>query len=232
MPKTPKVTRRTLLKGSAAAARAALVAKAGLGSAQPTEAAATAMGPSTKVMPYALPTASNVETVSLLTVGEAAGKCYRLVGIPDGRGAFANDSETFTLLANHELVNTVGITHSHGSKGSFVSQWIVDRKTMRVPEGMDQAAGPQEVYLWDIAGKSTTLAQQPGTATARATCPRSARCRTAAVAPPTASTSTARIHPTAWARIVTGVYAGQVGSCLRWAAWPSRTSSPTLAAAA
>ena len=58
-------------------------------------------------MPYVLPTASNVELTSrILTVGESAGNGYRMVGIPDGLGAFANDSETFTLLMNHELANT------------------------------------------------------------------------------------------------------------------------------
>ena len=142
MPKTPKVTRRTVLKGSAAAAGAALVAKSRPGPrSQTAEAAAAQMGPSTKTMPYVLPTASNVELTSVITVGESAGNGYRMVGIPDGLGAFANDSETFTLLMNHELVSTAGITRSHGSKGAFVSQWLVDRKTLRVLEGMDHAAG-------------------------------------------------------------------------------------------
>jgi hypothetical protein len=33
---------------------------------------------------------------------------YRMVGIPDGLGAFDNGDRTFTLLMNHELGSTLG----------------------------------------------------------------------------------------------------------------------------
>lgn len=212
MPKTPKFTRRTVLKGSAAAAGAALVARAGLGVAETTEAAAVQMGPSTKTAPYVLPTASNVELTSILTVGEAAGNGYRMVGIPDGLGAFNNDSETFTLLMNHELVSTAGIVRSHGSKGSFVSQWTIDRKTLRVLDGMDHAAGPQEVYVWDVPGKKYNV----GPVTLNRHCSGDLPAVSALYYDNKGTTDRIYLNGEedssgrAWARIVTGAYAGQL----------------------
>src|SRR5262249_33226115 len=74
-------------------------------------AAAQIIGPSTTTTPYLVPNASlapgDVVTVSLLTTGDSVGG-YRLVGIPDGLGAFAN-AGGITLLANHELGQTQGI---------------------------------------------------------------------------------------------------------------------------
>jgi hypothetical protein len=212
MSKTPQFIRRTVLKGSAAAAGAALVAKAGLGTTGTTEAAATQMGPSTKTAPYVLPTASNVELTSVITVGESAGNDYRMVGIPDGLGAFANDSETFTLLMNHELVSTVGITRSHGSKGAFVSQWTIDRKTLRVLEGVDHAAGPQEVYVWDVPGKKYSV----GPVTLNRHC--SGDLPAVSALWYNGKGTTDRIYLNGeedssgrgWARIVTGAFAGQL----------------------
>lgn len=56
-----------------------------------------------------------------------AGQNYRMVGIPDGLGAFSNGDGTFTLLMNHELNNAAGIvrTNGTGTNGSFVSRWVI-----------------------------------------------------------------------------------------------------------
>lgn len=62
--------------------------------------------------------------MSDVQVGDSAANGYRLVGIPDGLGAFDNGDGTITLLVNHELGSTKGVVRSHGSKGAFVSKWI------------------------------------------------------------------------------------------------------------
>jgi hypothetical protein len=80
-----------------------------------------------------------VATQALLTVGDSIGG-YRMVGIPDGLGAFDNGDGTFTLLMNHELGNTAGITRAHGSVGAFVSEWVVDKTTLQVQRPRPDAA--------------------------------------------------------------------------------------------
>lgn len=47
-----------------------------------------------------LPALPVVKTESILSVGDSVGG-YRMVGIPDGLGAFDNGDNTFTLLMNH-----------------------------------------------------------------------------------------------------------------------------------
>ena len=69
-----------------------------------------------------------------------------MVGIPDGMGAFDNGDGTFTVLTNHELGNTQGIVRDHGSRGAFVSRWIIDKATLAVLEGDDQI---KSLRLWD-----------------------------------------------------------------------------------
>src|SRR5262249_19313533 len=88
-------------------------------------------GPSPPQSSYVLPTLGVVDTTSLLSVGDSVGG-YRMVGIPDGLGAFDNHDGTFTVVMNHELVNSVGVTRAHGSKGAFVSKWTIDKKTLHV----------------------------------------------------------------------------------------------------
>jgi hypothetical protein len=66
-------------------------------------------------------------SAAILTMGDAVGG-YRLVGVPDGLGAFDNGDGTFTLLVNHEIAASrvaLGIPRAHGAKGAFVSRWIV-----------------------------------------------------------------------------------------------------------
>jgi hypothetical protein len=74
---------------------------------------------------------------ALLSVGDAADNGYRMVGIPDGLGAFDNGDGTITVLMNHELRSDRGIVRARGAKGAFVSKWIIEKKTLRVLEGSD-----------------------------------------------------------------------------------------------
>jgi hypothetical protein len=97
---------------------------------------------------------------SILTVGDTPtnDSNYRMVGIPDGLGAFRNrrshdeegdrdtgdeDGEhgearkTFTLLSNHELGSALGRVRDHGATGAFVSKWTIDAKTLEVVDGQD-----------------------------------------------------------------------------------------------
>jgi hypothetical protein len=64
-------------------------------------------GPSSSASPYVLRAAPGVVTKAILTVGDSVGG-YRLVGIPDGLGAFDNGDGTFTLMMNHEIRETLG----------------------------------------------------------------------------------------------------------------------------
>jgi hypothetical protein len=202
--RTP-ISRRTLLKGAAAGAGAALLSQAGL-------RFAAAIGPSTKTNPYVLPSVSNVETVSLLTVGDgAAGNGYRMVGIPDGLGAF-NQGNTFSLLMNHELTNTSGIVRAHGSKGAFVSQWTIDKSTMRVLEGWDFTPVSSDVFMWNVAEKKYV----PGTATWNRFCSGDLPAVSALSNGDRGTTDRIYLNGEensegrAWARIVTGPHAGEV----------------------
>jgi secreted PhoX family phosphatase len=117
-------------------------------------------GPSTTTEPYLIPSVPGVDTVSILTVGDRVGP-YRLVGIPDGLGAFDGPREKFTLLMNHEITATNGIARAHGSKGAFVSAWTIDPKTLEVTKGEDLTASPDDVRLWDATSgtyvKGTTV---------------------------------------------------------------------------
>ena len=108
-------------------------------------------GQSTTQSSYVLPTLPIVKTQSLLSVGDAIGG-YRMVGIPDGLGAFDNGDNTFTLLMNHELGNTLGIKRAHESVGAFVSKWTIDKKTMAVLSGADLM---QQIFPWDSATQSS-----------------------------------------------------------------------------
>ncbi len=59
-------------------------------------------GPSSSQSPYVIRSQPGVVTKSILTTGDSVGG-YRMVGIPDGLGAFDNGDGTFTVLMNHEL---------------------------------------------------------------------------------------------------------------------------------
>jgi hypothetical protein len=115
-------------------------------------AAIAAVGPSTSVTPYLTPIDNTVEFTALLTVGDSVRKknkgneTYRMVGVPDGLGAFDNGDGTFTLLVDHELGNSLGIARTHGGKGAFVSKWQVRKSDLTVLNGDDLI---NTVKLWD-----------------------------------------------------------------------------------
>ena len=115
-------------------------------------AANNTTGPSSSQAPYVLPVdlSPSISTTSVLTVGDTpAGSSYRLVGIPDGLGAFDNGDGTFTLLVNHELSSTSGVVRAHGGKGAFVSKWVIDKGSLEVRSGADLI---RSVFLADKNG--------------------------------------------------------------------------------
>lgn len=108
------------------------------------------MGPSTETEPYLIPSVSGVKFISILTAGEPIDG-YRMVGIPDGLGAFNSEWDKFTVMMNHEIPGTSGIVRKHGAKGAFVSRWTIDRRTLKVRKGQDFAQSPSDVLTWDAA---------------------------------------------------------------------------------
>lgn len=116
----------------------------------------TIVGPSTSQSPYVVRSEPGVVTKSILTVGDSVnakpdGTPYRLVGIPDGMGAFDNGDGTFTLLVNHELPANRGITRAHGSAGAFVSKWVIRKDDLTVVQGQDLI---QNVVIWNNTANS------------------------------------------------------------------------------
>ncbi len=112
--------------------------------------------------PYLLPTIPGATFTSMLTAGDVAGG-YKMCGTPDGIGAFDNGNGTFTILMNHEFGNTAGVARAHGSKGSFVSKWIVNKSDLSVVSGSDLI---QTVKLWNGSGYTSYNASNPSSLTA------------------------------------------------------------------
>lgn len=113
--------------------------------------AQAAQGPSTTTAPYIRAIVPGFEFTSIFTTGDSVGG-YKMGGIPDGLGAYDNKDGTFTVLMNHELFaeknGPVGVVRAHGGKGTYVSEWVIDKKTLQVLSGADlmknvyqQAAG-------------------------------------------------------------------------------------------
>src|SRR5262245_28377880 len=112
----------------------ALIAVLGLNSAK-----AQLQGPSSSQTAYVIPTHSGVPTRVTMTVGDAVNlkldgfTPYRMVGVPDGLGAYDNGDGTFTLVMNHEIpVNVSGFSatpnggiRAHGNACAFVSRWTI-----------------------------------------------------------------------------------------------------------
>ena len=117
-------------------------------------------GPSSSQSPYVLGSQPGVVTKAIFTVGDSANfrsdgvTPYRMVGIPDGLGAFDNADGTFTLLMNHELGGTNGLTRAHGVPGAFVSKWIIRTEDLSVLSGQDLM---QNVMVWN----TTTYQYEP-----------------------------------------------------------------------
>ncbi len=130
----------------ACAAALAVMAHATVASAQFT-------GPSSSQSPYVLPSFPGVTTTSVFTVGDSVGG-YKMVGIPDGLGAFANTgTNSFDLMMNHELGDTQGVVRAHGSTGSFVSRWTI-QNDLTVISGRDHNTAGSEVYTWNTGTSS------------------------------------------------------------------------------
>jgi secreted PhoX family phosphatase len=118
-------------------------------------------GPSSSESPYVVPVAampSGVATRSILTAGDTpTGSSYKLVGIPDGLGAFDNGDGTFTLLVNHEIPSANGVARAHGGTGAFVSKWVIDKDDLEVKSGSDLV---QQVYTYSAGSYSLSAATQ------------------------------------------------------------------------
>ena len=140
------LTRRT----TAVAALSGAMVLAPLGVAMADDRPTSSTGPSTMTAPYVVPVADKVSITSLLTVGDAPDG-YTMVGIPDGLGAFGGEGAPITVLMNHELTASAGVTRAHGQKGAFVSQWSIDPKTGAVSGGKDLIT---KVNYWDYATKA------------------------------------------------------------------------------
>lgn len=110
--------------------------------------AQAAQGPSSSQAPYVNAIATGVEFTSILTAGDAARNGYRMSGIPDGLGAYDNDDGTITVLMNHEIDNISGAIRAHGAKGAFVSEWVINKRNLRVISGNDLI---KNVYGWNAA---------------------------------------------------------------------------------
>jgi hypothetical protein len=112
------------------------------------------IGPSTSVMPYLLPSNPSVSTTSVLTVNDPVQPSvggYKMVGIPDGLGAFVAENQSggaFTLMMNHELGGSSGFVRAHGSTGAFVSRWTLN-PDLTVTTGRDHNTSPSDVYTWN-----------------------------------------------------------------------------------
>jgi hypothetical protein len=110
-----------------------------------------ATGPSSSQSPYLVRSQPGIVTKSILTVGDSVntkpdGTPYRLVGSPDGLGAFDNGDGTFTLLMNHELPSSAGIVRAHGARGAFVSRWTIRKGDLTVLHGEDQI---KTLHTWN-----------------------------------------------------------------------------------
>ncbi len=109
-------------------------------------------GPSSSAAPYLQPLAADISITSLLTAADKAANGYRMVGLPDGLGAYSLSAKDFVVLMNHELGNTLGVPRSHGGIGAFVSEWVINKKTLEVVSGSDLI---KDVYLWNSALQSS-----------------------------------------------------------------------------
>ncbi|PKO47606.1 MAG: hypothetical protein CVU29_01825 [Betaproteobacteria bacterium HGW-Betaproteobacteria-22] len=100
---------------------------------------------------YIQPVAKGWDVRPIITVGESAINGYKMVGVPDGLGAFNNGDGSMTVLMNHELNADIGVVRAHGAKGAFVSRWIVGLNDLAVLQGEDLV---KKVQLWDASAGS------------------------------------------------------------------------------
>jgi hypothetical protein len=103
--------------------------------------------------PYLTPAAAGVKINSIITAGDKVNG-YTMAGTPDGLGAFDNGNGTFTLLMNHEFGNTAGVNRAHGSKGAFVSKWVINKNDLTVVSGADLI---KRVNVWNKTTQTYNL---------------------------------------------------------------------------
>ncbi|TAE65569.1 MAG: hypothetical protein EAY68_06600, partial [Bacteroidetes bacterium] len=97
---------------------------------------------------YLLTSVTGAQFTPLISVGENVNG-YKMVGIPDGAGALDNQDGTFSFFVNHELSASAGIIRAHGSKGSFISKWLIRKSDLKVLAGEDLI---KNLYLWNGTG--------------------------------------------------------------------------------
>ncbi len=122
------------------------------------------VGPSTTQTPYLVATNNAVWFTSVLSTGDqvgvkdgpagSVGQPWRMVGVPDGLGAFDNGDGTITVLMNQEIGATQGVVREHGAAGSFVSKLVIDKTTLKVVEAGDLI---QKVMVFDAATDTYVL---------------------------------------------------------------------------
>jgi len=119
-------------------------------------------GPSSSASSYVVPLAPGVITKSILSVGDDAipgAGTFRMVGIPDGLGAFQTPTDvsngTLTVFMTHETGPLDGVVRAHGSVGSFISKFTVDATTLAVTAGSDLMTN---VQVWNPGTSSYQLA--------------------------------------------------------------------------
>ena len=105
-------------------------------------------GPSSSQTSYLTPTAPGWSATSLLTVGDSVGG-YLMAGIPDGLGAYSSGVNRMTVLANHEIGNTLGTVRGHGAIGAFVSKWVFDTTTWQLISGGDFVTSSANMLMWN-----------------------------------------------------------------------------------
>ncbi|MEA2341276.1 MAG: hypothetical protein QOG11_1353 [Solirubrobacteraceae bacterium] len=120
------------------------------------------VGPSTKTAPFVIPVADGVSITSLLTAGDQVPRsdgpgAYTEVGIPDGLGILKGDGRRLTVLENHELGDSEGVTpRRHGQPHSFVAKLTLDRKTLQVLDGADLINPGVQYYDYATRTYATT----------------------------------------------------------------------------
>ena len=92
----------------------------------------------------------------VIDAGELGNNGYRFNGIPDGIGVMDNGDGTLRVVVNHELGNSAGDVRAHGSKGAYVSDLTIDKKTLAVVSGKDFLASGSDLYMASADGSSWT----------------------------------------------------------------------------
>lgn len=100
---------------------------------------------------YVQPIVAGWDVRPIITVGESAANGYQMVGVPDGLGAFNNGDGSLTVLMNHELNADIGAVRAHGSKGAFVSRWVIRLNDLAVLSGDDLV---KKIQLWNMDTQS------------------------------------------------------------------------------